>query len=114
MAELLKGKPVADAMKEALTKKVEDLKQRGIEPNLGIIRVGQRPDDLFYEGGAKKTCAAIGMASEVFEYPEDVDQAGFEKAVVEIGAKKDCARHPDVFTPAKAPGRSKNQSVDSG
>ena len=89
MAELLKGKPVADAMKEELTQKVETLKQKGINPKLGIIRVGERPDDLFYEGGAKKTCASIGMESEVFEFPEDVDQAGFEKAVVEIGAKRD-------------------------
>ncbi len=89
MAEVLKGKPVADAIKDELTKKVEELKGKGITPKLGIIRVGARPDDLFYEGGAKKTCKAVGMESEVFEYPEDIDQASFEKAVQEIGAKKD-------------------------
>ncbi len=89
MAEVLKGKPVADAIKAELAKKVEDLKGRGITPKLGIIRVGARPDDLFYEGGAKKTCKAVGMESEVFEYPEDIDQASFEKAVQDIGAKKD-------------------------
>lgn len=89
MAESLKGKPVADAIKAELTKKVEDLKAKGITPKLGIIRVGARPDDLFYEGGAKKTCQAVGMDSEVFEYPEDIDQAAFEKAVTQIGAKKD-------------------------
>lgn len=89
MAEILKGKPVADAMKEELTKKVEALKARNIVPKLGIVRVGARPDDLFYEGGAKKTCAAVGMESEVFEYPEDIDQAAFEKAITEVGAKKD-------------------------
>ena len=89
MAEVLKGKPVADAIKAELTQKVEVLKGKGIVPKLGIIRVGARPDDLFYEGGAKKTCTAVGMDSEVFEYPEDIDQASFEKAVVEVGAKKD-------------------------
>ncbi|PKM42377.1 MAG: bifunctional 5,10-methylene-tetrahydrofolate dehydrogenase/5,10-methylene-tetrahydrofolate cyclohydrolase [Firmicutes bacterium HGW-Firmicutes-8] len=89
MAELLKGKPVADAMKEELSKKVETLKAKGIMPKLGIIRVGARPDDLFYEGGAKKTCEVVGMAYEVFEYPVDIDQASFEKAVTEVGAKKD-------------------------
>ena len=46
MAEILKGKPVADAMKEELAKKVEALKARDIMPKLGIIRVGARPDDL--------------------------------------------------------------------
>jgi len=89
MADVLKGKPVADAMKEELTSKVEALKAKGITPKLGIIRVGARPDDLFYEGGAKKTCKAVGMDSEVFEYPEDIDQAAFEKAVIEVGKKKD-------------------------
>lgn len=89
MAEVLKGKPVADAMKAELTKKIEELKARGITPKLGIIRVGKRSDDLFYEGGAKKTCAAVGMESEVFEYAEDIDQAAFEAAVVEVAAKKD-------------------------
>ncbi len=85
MAEILKGKPVADAMKEELKKKVEALKTRDIMPKLGIIRVGARPDDLFYEGGAKKTCDAVGMAYEVFEYPEDINQADFEKAVTAVG-----------------------------
>ncbi len=89
MAERLTGKPVADAIKEELTKKVEALKGRNIVPKLGIVRVGARPDDLFYEGGAKKTCIAVGMESEVFEYPEDIDQAAFEKALTDVGAKKD-------------------------
>jgi methylenetetrahydrofolate dehydrogenase (NADP+)/methenyltetrahydrofolate cyclohydrolase len=89
MAEILKGKPVADAINAELTSKVAGLKAKGIVPKLGIIRVGARPDDLFYEGGAKKTCAAIGMESEVFEYPEDIAQDALEKAVVAVGAKKD-------------------------
>jgi len=89
MAERLTGKPVADAIKEELTQKVEALKGRNIVPKLGIVRVGARPDDLFYEGGAKKTCVAVGMESEVFEYPEDIDQAAFEKAITDVGAKKD-------------------------
>jgi len=88
MAELLKGKPVADAMKAALITKVEDLKSKGLAPKLGIIRVGARPDDLFYEGGAKKTAAALGMDSEVFEYPEDIGQAAFEEAVIKVGKMK--------------------------
>lgn len=88
MAEKLMGKAVADAMKVELTKKVTDLKAKGFTPKLGIIRVGARPDDLFYEGGAKKTCDSIGMPYQVFEYPEDIQQADFEKAVAAVGADK--------------------------
>lgn len=89
MAERLAGKAVADAMKEELSKKVAELKGKGITPKLGIVRVGARPDDLFYEGGAKKTCESIGMAYEVFEYPADIDQASFEKAITDVGANKE-------------------------
>ncbi len=89
MAELLKGKAVASAMKDELVEKVEALKAKGITPKLGIIRVGAKPDDLFYEGGAKKTCSSVGMDYEVFEYPQDIGQEDLEKAVVEVGGKKD-------------------------
>jgi methylenetetrahydrofolate dehydrogenase (NADP+) / methenyltetrahydrofolate cyclohydrolase len=89
MAEVLKAKPVAEALKTDMIRRVEILKKKGITPKLGIIRVGARPDDLFYEGGAKKTCAGVGMDCQVFEYPEDIDQATFEKAVREIGSQKE-------------------------
>ncbi len=89
MAERLAGKAVADAMKEELSQKVAAIKEKGITPKLGIIRVGARPDDLFYEGGAKKTCDSVGMAYQVFEYPADIDQAAFEEAVIAVGANKE-------------------------
>ncbi|SDF49725.1 bifunctional 5,10-methylenetetrahydrofolate dehydrogenase/5,10-methenyltetrahydrofolate cyclohydrolase [Sporomusa acidovorans] len=89
MAERLAGKAVADAMKDELSQKVAAIKAKGITPKLGIIRVGARPDDLFYEGGAKKTCESIGMAYQVFEYPADIDQAAFEKAVISVGDNKE-------------------------
>lgn len=89
MAEKLMGKAVADAMKADLTKKVEAIKAKGITPKLGIIRVGARPDDLFYEGGAKKTCESIGMAYEVFEYPADITQEAFEATVTQVSNNKE-------------------------
>lgn len=89
MAEALKGKPVADAMKVELAERVMALKARNITPKLGIVRVGARPDDLFYEGGAKKTCDSIGMQYEVFEHPAEIAQDEFEKALIAVGANKD-------------------------
>lgn len=89
MAERLMGKDVAAAIKEELASKVADLKGKNITPKLGIIRVGERPDDLYYEGGAKKTCESIGMDFEVFEYPEDITQEDFAGAVKDVNARKD-------------------------
>ena len=86
MAERLRGKPVADAMKEDLVARIEALKAKGITPKIGIIRVGANPDDLFYEGGIKKTGEGVGLAYEVFEHPEDIGQEEFEKVVLAVGA----------------------------
>ena len=89
MAERLTGKEVASAIKEKLKTEIASLSAQGFTPKLGIIRVGARPDDLYYEGGAKKTCASIGMVCEVFEYPENIAQEDFEKAVREINERKE-------------------------
>lgn len=62
MAELLKGAPVAAAITERTAKQADALKTHGIEPTLAIVRVGERPDDLSYEKGAMKRCAASGVA----------------------------------------------------
>ena len=54
MAELLKGKAVADSLTEKNIEAAETLKANGIVPTLGIMRVGENPSDLSYERGALK------------------------------------------------------------
>lgn len=78
MSIVMKGLEVAGAMKEKLQEEVLALKERGIIPHLAIVRVGERPDDLAYERGAKKRMNIIGIKCTVFEIPEDVDQELFE------------------------------------
>ena len=48
---IMKGAELAAAMKEKLVREVEDLKARGIEPTMDIVRVGAKPEDLAYERG---------------------------------------------------------------
>ncbi len=77
MAELLKGKAVADAITEKLVTEVEELKNKGIIPTLAILRVGERADDISYERGASKRCDAAGVAVKNVILPEDVVEADF-------------------------------------
>lgn len=74
MAELLKGAPVAAALAEKTAADAEALKARGITPTLAILRVGAREDDLSYERGATKRCAAAGIEVRSVVLPEDVNQ----------------------------------------
>ncbi|MHC1719757.1 MAG: bifunctional 5,10-methylenetetrahydrofolate dehydrogenase/5,10-methenyltetrahydrofolate cyclohydrolase [Clostridiaceae bacterium] len=77
MGEIIKGKPVADAISEELKKKVEILKEKSITPKLTIVRVGADPSDLAYERGALKRCETIGILTEVKELPVNISQDDF-------------------------------------
>lgn len=79
MGQIIKGKPVADAITAELAKDVEALKAKGIEPKLKIVRVGAREDDLSYERGALARMAKCGIIAEVLELPVDICQADFVK-----------------------------------
>lgn len=67
MAEILKGKVVADKIKEKMKKDIEELKKNGKTPTLGIVRLGDNPDDISYERSIIKNCERIGIEAKVFE-----------------------------------------------
>ena len=80
MAEILKGKPVADAMIARMRVRAEALKASGVEPTLCVVRVGERADDLSYEKGVIKRSEQVGVTLKQVILPETVTQAEFEEA----------------------------------
>ena len=74
MAKQLLGKEVTAALNEKIKANVAELEAKGVKPTLGIIRVGEREDDLSYERGATKRCETLGVAYEKFLLPADVTQ----------------------------------------
>ena len=81
MAMLLKGAPVAEALTEKTAEVSAALKARGITPTLAILRVGERPEDLSYERGAVKRCAAAGVEVRSVVLPQTVSQAALLEAI---------------------------------
>ena len=81
MAELLKGKPVADRITTEVTEQVEKLKASGVVPTLAIVRLGEDPGDLSYEKGAMKRAAEVGVEVRNVVLARDVAQ---EELVAEI------------------------------
>lgn len=86
MGEIIKGKPVADAMTEALVLEVEALKKENINPKLKIVRVGAHESDLAYERGALKRMEKCGILSEVLELPLEITQDDFIKELSAVNA----------------------------
>ena len=84
MGEIIKGKPVGDALSEVLKGECEALVKDGIQPKLAILRVGAKPNDLSYEKGALKKCDTIGIKAEVTELPEGTTQEEYIEALEKL------------------------------
>lgn len=89
MAEILKGKPVADAISEKVKSEAERLKGQGINPTLAIVRVGEREDDLSYERGAMKRCETVGITVKNVILPVDVPADELYKTIEMLNADED-------------------------
>ena len=74
MAKQLLGKEVVAALNERIMSNVAACKEKGVSPKLGIIRVGERPDDISYEKGATKRCETLGVEVEKILLPEDISK----------------------------------------
>lgn len=84
MAKQLLGKEVTAALNERIKADVATLNEKGIKPTLGIIRVGERPDDLSYERGATKRCETLGVEYKKYLLPADVSQEELLKVIDEV------------------------------
>ena len=84
MGEIIKGKPVGDALSELLKIECEQLVKDGIQPKLAILRVGAKPNDLSYEKGALKKCETIGIKAEVTELPDGTTQDQYIEALEKL------------------------------
>lgn len=86
MADILKGMPVVKAMKEIQLEQCHSLKQKGINPKLAIVRIGNRPDDLSYERGVIKRFSGVEIDVEVFAFDESISNDDFINHFAKINA----------------------------
>lgn len=84
MEKILRGKPVVEAIKEQIKEKVKNYNAQNIFPTLGIIRVGNREDDLAYERRVIKNCEQLEIKAHVFEMDENISMSDFAKEVKTI------------------------------
>ncbi|MCD8124220.1 MAG: bifunctional 5,10-methylenetetrahydrofolate dehydrogenase/5,10-methenyltetrahydrofolate cyclohydrolase [Lachnospiraceae bacterium] len=84
MAKILKGAEVVAALNERIIGQVETLDSQGVHPTLGILRVGERGDDISYERGATKRCEKLGVGVKRIVLPADVDQETLMATIQEM------------------------------
>lgn len=86
---ILKGADASAAIKIQVAERLEGL--NGKIPKLGIIRVGERPDDKSYERGAIKRMESFGLRVQSYVYPEKISHEDFEKEFRTINEDSDVA-----------------------
>ena len=86
MAKQLLGKEVTDALNAKLTERAAALKQQGVTPTLGILRIGEDPSDLSYERGATKRAELIGIDVQKFVLPADATKEDVLFAIDQLNA----------------------------
>ena len=86
MAKKLLGKEVNEALVAALQGRTAALKEKGVTPTLGIIRLGENPSDLSYEKGATKRAEEVGVAVKNYILPEDASKEDVLKVIDEVNA----------------------------
>lgn len=80
----LRGMPVVKQIAADAAAQVEELKKKGIEPKLAVVRVGEREDDLSYERGLLKRFDAVGALVESVVFPVDVTQEELEAGIKKL------------------------------
>ena len=72
--KIISGKEVSAYEKSLITKRVEALKEKGIQPKLSVIIVGENPASQTYVRGKHKDCAECGILSDNIALPEETTQ----------------------------------------
>lgn len=89
-AIILDGKAQAAIIKNDLSKRISVLKQRGINPGLGTILVGEDPGSHAYVGGKHRDCAEVGINSIRIDLPSNATQQQVTDAITHLNTDSNC------------------------
>lgn len=81
MAQILKGKEVADALNAACVADIQSLHQFQIRPTLALIRLGNNPDDVAYESSIIKKAQSLGVQILGCDMDQNADQKELESHI---------------------------------
>jgi len=89
MAKLLLGKEVSQRIKGELRTEVEQLKEKGINPGLAVIIVGDDPASRVYVNNKKKACEECGIYSEEYALPAETTEKELLDLIEVLNGRKE-------------------------
>jgi methylenetetrahydrofolate dehydrogenase (NADP+)/methenyltetrahydrofolate cyclohydrolase len=85
-AQIIDGKSIAAQVRADVAERVKALQERGIQPGLAAVLVGDDPASHIYVGSKQKACAEVGMHSEKVEMPADSSEAAVIAEIQRLNA----------------------------
>lgn len=82
--ELLNGKELAQKLQQEMTQEVTALKEKGLQPGLAVILVGEDPASQVYVRNKERAANNIGMYSVVYRLPETTSEADLIAKIEEL------------------------------
>ena len=73
-ATILDGKAIAEKIRAEIAERVKALVDRGIQPGLAAVLVGEDEGSRMYLGSKHKACTDVGMRSEQLDLPSYVTE----------------------------------------
>lgn len=89
MARVLDGTAIAAEIKAEVRTEVERLAREGIRPGLAAVLVGHVPASEIYVRSKVKTCASLGLFSELITPPETVTTEDMLALIATLNARQD-------------------------
>jgi methylenetetrahydrofolate dehydrogenase (NADP+)/methenyltetrahydrofolate cyclohydrolase len=84
MANILYGKPVAEELKLKFLKEKEVLFLKGIVPQICIVRVGDKKDDIAYETRIEKNCLELGVNLKKIQVDNNITTVNLSSLINEL------------------------------
>lgn len=82
--ELLNGKVLAQKLQQEMTQEVTALKEKGLQPGLAVILVGEDPASQVYVRNKERAANNIGMYSVVYRLPDTTSEADLIAKIEEL------------------------------
>ncbi|MFF2286352.1 bifunctional methylenetetrahydrofolate dehydrogenase/methenyltetrahydrofolate cyclohydrolase FolD [Peribacillus butanolivorans] len=73
-AQIINGKEIAEAVRQEISKEVQQLREKNIVPGLAVILVGDNQASQTYVRNKQKACEDLGMHSVLIKKPADLTQ----------------------------------------
>ena len=74
MSEIINGKELSKKIKKELKEKVQELKEKGINPKLAVIMVGDDAGSQVYVRNKSKACEKVGIEFEEYLFDDKLQE----------------------------------------